>query len=143
MIRIFFKTKLLKLLTIGLVVTGVFLYSLHNLNSKLEEAAATSLSQPHGVRSEYDARFSSVQNTTQNIKLPSGYNPPCSIKNAFSTSAINRASSKSCKIELAETACKSVDASDGIGTLYPASLPNFCPAANSSNSKLVGPYSGK
>ena len=107
------------------------------------EDAAKSLSQPDRFIPEYEARFSNVHDTKRFLKLPSGYNPPCSIKNAFSTRAINRASSKSCKIELAETACKSVDASDGIGTLYPASLPNFCPAANSSNSKLVGPYSGK
>ena len=142
MISIIFNTKLSKLLAIGLVVTGVFLYSLHNLSSKLEKAAV-SVTQPDIFKLEYDERFSNVQNPTRNIKLPSRYKPPCSIKGKFSTSAINRASSRSCKIELAETACTSVDASDGIGTLYPASLPNFCPAANPSNSNLVCPYSGK
>ena len=107
------------------------------------EDAAKSLSQPDRFIPEYEARFSNVHDMKRFLKLPSGYNPPCSIKSIFSISAINRASSRSCKIELAETACKSVDASDGIGTLYPASLPNLCPAPNPSNFNPVCPYSCK
>ena len=77
------------------------------------------------------------------IKLPSGYTPSCQIKGKDSISAINRASSDTCKKQIADLACRSVDASDGIGNLYPTHLPNFCPTARTYNEELAGQYIGK
>ena len=74
--------------------------------------------------------------------LPSGYTPSCKIKTKDVISAINRASSDHCRIQIAEIACRSVDAPDGIGNLYPTRLPNFCPTAKNTDSALIGNYLG-
>ena len=58
-------------------------------------------------------------------------------------SAINRATSELCKKKIAELACQSVDAPDGIGDLYPRRLPNFCHSATNTVPNLVGKYLGK
>ena len=56
-----------------------------------------------------------------------GVTTPCPIKSKATISAINRATSDSCKQLIAEVACRSVDAPDEIGDLYATHLPNFCP----------------
>ena len=95
-------------------------------------------------RSEQPQKSSeSPAETKPVIKLPSGYTPSCQIKGKDSISAINRASSEECKKQIAELACRSVDASDGIGNLYPTHLPNFCPTARTYNEELAGQYLGK
>ena len=90
----------------------------------------------HGSNSQTSVPFESNSAQSQRpseskngINLPSGYTPSCSLKGKESISAINRASSDACKKQIAELACKSVDAPDGIGDLYPSQLPNFCPTA--------------
>lgn len=57
-----------------------------------------------------------------------GFPLPCPIKNKATISAINRATSDSCKQRIAEVACQSIDAPDGVGNLYATHLPNFCPS---------------
>jgi hypothetical protein len=86
---------------------------------------------------------SESQNEVKHIDLPLGFIPSCSIKGKESISAINRAKTDSCKQRIAELACRSVDASDGIGNLYPTHLPNFCPTARTHNPELAGQYLGK
>ena len=56
-----------------------------------------------------------------------GFTTPCRIKTKETISAINRATSDSCKRRIAELACRSVDAPDNIGDLYATELPNLCP----------------
>ena len=83
------------------------------------------------------------QNEVKYIDLPVGFTPSCSIKGKESISAINRAKTDSCKQRIAELACRTVDASDGIGNLYPTHLPNYCPTARTYNRELAGQYLGK
>ena len=77
------------------------------------------------------------------INLPHGYTPSCRIKGKDSISAINRAVSDTCKKQIAELACRSVDSSDGIGNLYPTHLPNLCLTARSQNNDLAGQHLGR
>ena len=80
------------------------------------------------------------------INLPSGYTPSCPIRGKESISAINRATTDMCKKDIADLACKTVDAIgdlEGVGDLYPTQLPNFCPTATSFNPELAGEYLGK
>ncbi len=50
------------------------------------------------------------------------FTPPCFISNQRAISAINRAHTQKCKQEIANIACLSQN-----GTLYPKTLPQFCP----------------
>ena len=70
---------------------------------------------------------------------------PCVAKSSvrYSISAINRASSESCKKKIAELVCKSQEVPNGKGELYPQYLPNFCPSATKQNLKLKGRCMGK
>ena len=86
---------------------------------------------------------SESQKEVRNINLPVGFVPSCSIRGKETISAINRATTDDCKTRIADLACRSVDASDGIGNLYPTHLPNFCPTARTLNPDLEGQYIGK
>ena len=70
------------------------------------------------------------------------YEPSCSINSKEHLSAIKRTQSQYCKKKIAELACRSVDASDGIGDLYPSNLPNLCLSARTLNPKIEGQYLG-
>ena len=107
--------------------------NLHGINQKSAKSTSGS-AQPKPPES---------QNEVKHIDLPDGFIPSCSIKGKETISAINRAKSDSCKQRIAELACRSVDASDGIGNLYPTHLPNFCPTARTHNPELAGQYLGK
>ena len=81
----------------------------------------------------------SSKTETKNVNLDSlinNYTLPCEILSQSAISAINRASSPSCKQRIAEVACQSVDAPDGVGNLYPTHMPNFCPTENIENTAL-------
>ena len=107
--------------------------ALNNINSMSQKSTSGSEQPNH----------SESQKEVKNINLPVGFVPSCSIRGKESISAINRATTDSCKTRIAELACKSVDASDGIGNLYPTHLPNFCPTARTLNPDLEGQYIGK
>ena len=100
-------------------------------------------SQKSTIKSDQSHSPSESQSETKTINLPPGYTPSCPIKGKESISAINRAVSDTCKKQIAELACRSVDASDGIGNLYPTHLPNFCPTARYQNDDLAGQYIGR
>ena len=89
---------------------------------------------------------SKTHSRTAQINLPSGYTPSCPIRGKESISAINRATTETCKKDIADLSCKTVDAIgdlEGVGDLYPTHLPNFCPTAASYNPELAGEYLGK
>ena len=103
-------------------------------------------SQRTSDEAEHGRSMSESERKTTQIKLPSGYTPSCPIRGKESTSAINRAITDACKIEIADLACKTVDAIgdlEGVGDLYPTHLPNFCPTARTFNPELAGEYLGK
>ena len=110
---------------------GLFQYMLDNI----ENDKVTTL-QKHGSPS----KFYSSKNI---LNLPYGYKPPCLIKSLKHKSAIQRARSDHCKKELAELACRTVDAPDGIGDLYPTHLPNLWQLTKSIDPELSGKYLGK
>ena len=70
------------------------------------------------------------------------YETSCAIKSKEHLSAIKRTHSDYCKKQIADLACRSVDAADGIGDLYPSNLPNLCLSARTLNPKLKGKYLG-
>ena len=84
------------------------------------------------------------QENLKHIALPSGYTPPCFIKNVQSISAINRANSDSCKKKIAELACRNHDVSNKTyKNMFPRYLPNRCPDATKINPIPEGKYLGK
>ena len=100
--------------------------------------------KPLSEESHGDIKSKSHSRTAQ-INLPSGYTPSCPIRGKESISAINRATTDKCKKDIADLACKTVDAIgdlEGVGDLYPTHLPNFCPTATSFNPELAGRYLG-
>lgn len=68
-----------------------------------------------------------------------GFTLPCPIKSKEAISAINRTTSDYCKQRIAELACRSSDAPDGIGNLYATHLPNFCPPESIVRHNIPGP----
>jgi hypothetical protein len=82
------------------------------------------------------------RNNLESSDVLSVYTPPCIIKDSIrpSISAIKRASSYSCKKQIADLACKGLNRKE---ELYPQYIPNFCPTANKLNLKLAGQYLGK
>ena len=100
---------------------------------------------PPSGEGQGDIKSKSHSRTAQ-IHLPSGYTPSCPIRGKESISAINRATTDTCKKDIADLACKTVDAIgdlEGVGNLYPTHLPNFCPTATSFNPELEEEYLGK
>ena len=101
---------------------------------------------PYGEKESMDSYGEKVETGDYSlgieIQLPSGYSPSCTLKTKDAISAINRAVSDSCKRQIAEIACKSVDAPGGKGNLYPTQLPKKIPTATTLESELVGKYLG-
>ena len=102
--------------------------------------------QKHDNEKDLGGLKPKAESRTAHINLPSGYTPSCPIRGKDSKSAINRAISDTCKIDIAELACRSVDAIgelEDVGDLYPTLLPNFCPTVRTFNPDLAGEYLGK
>ena len=127
-------------LSIALIAVILSQYWPQNILNHLSQ------SQRGSNEAEQGRSMSDSERKTTQIKLPSGYSPSCPIRGKESISAINRAITDSCKIDIADLACKTVDAIgdlEGVGNFYPTHLPNYCPTVRTINPELEGNYLGK
>jgi hypothetical protein len=83
-----------------------------------------------------------LNNSSQNeaITWIDGFTLPCRIKSQGTISSINRATSDSCKQQIAEVACKTVDAPNVALNIYPTHLPNLCPTRSFEEEHATGKH---
>ena len=125
----------------GFLALIIIYFAKYSLNTLHQEKSET---RKYDHRSDESHNISNYLTVLKHINFPSGYNPPCLIKNKDQISAINRASSDSCKKEITELMCRNEDVSNRTyKNIYPLHIPNFCPPANKLNSTIAGQYLGK